>query len=51
MIWIIFILLLALWALGLVSGYIFSGFIHGLLVIAIIVLLVRIFQKWRSRVK
>ncbi|MBN2041495.1 MAG: lmo0937 family membrane protein [Spirochaetes bacterium] len=49
MIWIIFILLLALWLLGVVSGYVFSGFIHVLLVIAIIVLLVKIFQKRKSK--
>ena len=36
------ILLVILWALGLVSSYTLGGFIHALLVIAIIVILVRI---------
>ena len=42
MLWTIAVVLLILWALGLVSGYTISGFIHVLLVIAIIVVLVRI---------
>lgn len=38
------IILLVLWALGLVSSYTLGGFIHILLVIAIVMLLVRIIQ-------
>ena len=38
------VLLLILWALGLVSSYTLGGFIHLLLVIAIIMVLVRIIQ-------
>lgn len=38
------VLLLILWALGLVSSYTLGGFIHVLLVIAIIMVLVRIIQ-------
>ncbi len=38
------ILLLILWALGLVSSYTMGGFIHLLLVIAIIVVLLRVIQ-------
>lgn len=38
------VLLLILWALGLVSSYTLGGFIHVLLVIAIIIILVRIIQ-------
>lgn len=38
------VLLLVLWALGLVTSYTLGGFIHLLLVIAIIVVLVRIIQ-------
>jgi hypothetical protein len=38
------VLLLILWALGLVTSYTLGGFIHLLLVIAIIVVLVRIIQ-------
>ena len=44
MIWTIFVILVILWLLGLVSGYTMGGFIHVLLVIAIIVVLVRLIQ-------
>ena len=42
MIYTIAIVLIILWLLGLVSSYTMSGFIHVLLVIAIILILVRI---------
>jgi hypothetical protein len=42
------ILLLVLWALGLVSSYTLGGFIHVLLVIAIVMLLVRVIQGRRA---
>lgn len=42
MLWTIAIVLLVLWLLGLVSSYTLGGFIHVLLVIAIVVLLVRL---------
>jgi len=38
------IILLILWALGLVSSYTMGGFIHILLVLAIVVILVRLIQ-------
>lgn len=38
------IVLLILWALGLVSSYTIGGFIHVLLVIAIVVILIRIIR-------
>ncbi len=38
------VLLLILWALGLVTSYTLGGFIHLLLVIAIIMVLVRVIQ-------
>lgn len=38
------IILLILWALGLVTSYSMGGFIHILLVIAIIVVLLRVIQ-------
>ncbi len=47
MLWTIFIVLVILWLLGLVSGYVFGGFIHVLLVIAIVVVLIRIIQGRR----
>jgi hypothetical protein len=47
MLWTIAVVLIILWALGLVSGYTMGNFIHILLVIAIIVVLVRIIQGRR----
>jgi len=44
MLWTIAVILLVLWALGLVSNYTMGGFIHILLVIAIVVVLVRVIQ-------
>lgn len=41
------ILLIILWVLGLVSSYTIGGFIHILLVIAIVMLLVRLIQGRR----
>jgi hypothetical protein len=47
MLWTIFVILMILWLLGLVSGYTISGFIHILLVIAIVVVLIRVIQGRR----
>lgn len=47
MLWTIFVILLILWLLGLISGYTIGGFIHILLVIAIVVVLIRIIQGRR----
>jgi len=44
MLWTIAVILLLLWALGLVSSYTLGGFIHLLLVLAIIVVLIRVIQ-------
>ncbi|HKI24694.1 MAG TPA: lmo0937 family membrane protein [Candidatus Sulfotelmatobacter sp.] len=44
MLWTIAVVLLILWVLGMVSSYTLGGFIHLLLVVAIIVVLVRIIQ-------
>ena len=44
MLWTIFVILLVLWILGLVSGYTLSGFIHILLILAVVVLLIRVIQ-------
>jgi len=44
-IWTIFVILLILWLLGLVSSYTMGGFIHILLVLAVIVLVVGLFQR------
>lgn len=42
--WTIFVVLLVLWLLGLVSSYTMGGFIHLLLVIALVVLVIRLIQ-------
>ena len=42
MLWTIFVILLVLWLLGMVSSYTIGGFIHVLLVIALVVLLINI---------
>ena len=44
MLWTIAVILLVLWALGLVSSVTMGGFIHLLLVAAIVVVLVRLIQ-------
>jgi hypothetical protein len=48
MLWTIFVVLLILWALGMVSSYTLGGFIHILLVIAVVVVLIRIIQGRRA---
>jgi cation transporter-like permease len=47
MLWTIFVILLILWLLGMISGYVIGGFIHILLAIAIVVVLIRIIQGRR----
>jgi hypothetical protein len=47
MLWTIFVILLILWLLGLVTGYTLGGFVHILLVIAIVVVLIRVIQGRR----
>ena len=47
MLWTIAVVLIALWLLGLLTSYTMGGFIHALLVIAVIVVLVRIIQGRR----
>jgi len=42
MLWTIFIILLVLWLVGVVSSYTLGGFIHILLVIALVVLLIQL---------
>ncbi|HEX6822209.1 MAG TPA: lmo0937 family membrane protein [Candidatus Sulfotelmatobacter sp.] len=44
MLWTIAVVLLILWLLGMVSSYTLGGFIHILLVLAVIAVLVRIIQ-------
>jgi hypothetical protein len=48
MLWTIAVILFLMWALGLASAYTLSGFIHILLVLAIIVVLIRVIQGRRT---
>ena len=47
MLWTIFVILLVMWALGLVTSYTLGGFIHILLVIALVMLVVNLVQGRR----
>lgn len=42
MLWTIFVILLILWALGLISGYTLGGFVHILLIVAVAAVLIRV---------
>jgi hypothetical protein len=44
MLWTIAVILIVLWALGLVTSYTIGGFIHILLVLAIVMVLIRLIQ-------
>ena len=44
MLWTVAVVLLVLWALGLVTSYTMGGFIHVLLVVAIVVVLINVIQ-------
>ena len=47
MLWTIAMLLVVLWLLGLVSSYTIGGFIHILLVLAVIIVVIRLLQGRR----
>ena len=47
MLWTIFMVLLVLWLLGVVSSYTLGGFIHILLVLAIVTVLIQLIQGRR----
>lgn len=47
MLWTICIILLVLWALGMVTSYTAGGLIHVLLALALIVIVIRLFQGRR----
>lgn len=44
MLWTIFLVLLVLWLLGIVSSYTLGGYIHILLIVAVVVFLIRLIQ-------
>jgi uncharacterized protein DUF5670 len=50
MLWTIFIILLVLWLVGVVSSYTIGGFIHLLLVLALVVLLINIIGGRRTAI-
>jgi hypothetical protein len=47
MVWTIFVILLLLWMLGLVTSYTLGGFIHILLVLAVVILAINLIQGRR----
>ncbi len=47
MLWTLFVILVILWGLGLITGYTMGGFIHVVLVIAIIVVVIQVIQGRR----
>ena len=47
MLWTIFVILLILWVLGIVSSYTLGGFIHILLVVALVGLLIQLISGRR----
>lgn len=47
MLWTLFVILLVLWLLGVISGTTIGGFIHLLLVLAIIVLIIQLISGRR----
>jgi len=48
MLWTIFVVLLVLWLLGVVSSYTVGGFIHIMLVLAIVTVLIQLIQGRRA---
>ena len=48
MLWTIFVILLVLWLVGLVSSYTMGGFIHLLLLLALIVLVINLVSGRRT---
>jgi Family of unknown function (DUF5670) len=48
MLWTIFVILLVLWLLGLVTSYTLGGFVHILLVLAVVVLVINLVQGRRT---
>ena len=50
MLWTIFVILLVMWLVGLVSSYTLGGFIHLLLIAAVIVLVLQLISGRRSAI-
>lgn len=47
MLWTLFVILLVMWLLGLVTSYTLGGFVHILLVFAVVVLVIQLVQGRR----
>lgn len=47
MLWTIFVVLVILWLLGIATSYTLGGFVHILLVLAVVTLLIRVLQGRR----
>lgn len=50
MLWTVFVILLVLWLLGIVSSYTLGGYLHLLLVLALVVLVIRIVEGRRPAI-
>jgi hypothetical protein len=47
MLWTIIVVLLVLWLLGMITSYTFGGLVHILLVVALVMLVISLFQRRR----
>ncbi|WNF38606.1 lmo0937 family membrane protein [Bacillaceae bacterium IKA-2] len=45
--WFIFLVLMVLWFLGFISGNVLGGYLHILLIVAVVVVLIRVIQGRR----
>ena len=50
MLWTVFVILLVLWLLGIVTSFTLNGFIHVLLVVAVVLAVMQLIQGRRSAV-
>jgi Family of unknown function (DUF5670) len=48
MLWTIFVILLVLWLLGVVTSYTLNGFIHVLLIVAVVLAIIQLIQGRRA---
>ena len=49
MLWLIAIIIMVMWLLGMITSHTMSGFVHILLVVAIAIVLVRVIQGRRQK--
>ncbi|MEO8226571.1 MAG: lmo0937 family membrane protein [Gemmatimonadota bacterium] len=47
MLWILFVVLLIVWLLGILTAHTFGGLVHILLVVAVVMVLIRVIQGRR----